>query len=91
VGLGRLCIIISIINGDTNVEAGRHMTGVYATNAAREALSPMYVFDSGAKLEQNFRVKTTWLDGLPVITGRFGCPELIEESRLLCEISKLDG
>jgi hypothetical protein len=56
------------------------VTGVYATNAAGEALPPMYIFDSGAKLEQNFRVKTTWLDGLPVIKGRFGCPELIEES-----------
>ena len=63
-----------------SVKAGRHVTGVYATNAAGEALPPMYIFDSGAKLEQNFRVKTTWLEGLPVIKGRFGCPELIEES-----------
>ncbi|KAI2492854.1 hypothetical protein MHU86_21695 [Fragilaria crotonensis] len=63
-----------------SVKAGRHVTGVYATNAAGEALPPMYIFDSGAKLEQNFRVKTKWLEGLPAIKGRFGCPELIEES-----------
>jgi len=35
----------------------------------------MYVFDSGAKHEQNFRVKVRWLDGLPMVMGRYGCPE----------------
>ncbi len=63
-----------------NVKAGRHVTGVYATNAAGKVLPPMYIFNTGAKLEQNFRVKTKWLKGLPTIKGRFGCPELIEES-----------
>ena len=62
------------------LKAGRYVTGVYATDAARETLPPMYIFDSGAKLEHNFRVKTKWLEGLPVVTGRFGCPDLIEES-----------
>ena len=34
VGLGRLCLIILIIRGcKRNVKAGRHVTGVYATNA----------------------------------------------------------
>ena len=64
-----------------SVKAGRHVTGAYATNAAGgDALPLMYIFDSGAKLEQNFRVKTKWLEGLPAIRGRFGCHELIEES-----------
>ena len=56
----------------------RHVTGVYATNAAGESLPPMYIFDSGAKFEDNFQVQMQWLDGLPSVTGRFGCPEEIE-------------
>jgi hypothetical protein len=62
------------------VKASRHVTGVYATNAAGEALPPMYIFDSCAKIDENFRVKLQWLDGLPTIIGRFGCPTRIESS-----------
>ena len=61
-----------------SVKSSRHVTGVYATNAAGESLPPMYIFDSGAKIEDNFQVRLQWLDGLPSITGRFGCPEQIE-------------
>ena len=43
------------------VKAGRHVTGVYATNAAGEALPPMYIFDSGATFDMNFRLKVSWL------------------------------
>lgn len=60
------------------VKAGRHVTGVYATNAAGEALPPMYIFDSSATMEKNFRVKVSWLEGLPTIEGRFGCPSRVE-------------
>ena len=60
------------------VKSSRHVTGVYATNAAGESLPPMYIFDSGAKFEDNFQVRMQWLDGLPSVTGRFGCPEQIE-------------
>ena len=60
------------------VKAGRHVTGVYATNADGEALPPFYIFDSMAKSEENFRVKMDWLVGLPSITGRFGCPTQVE-------------
>ncbi len=49
------------------VKPGRHVTGVYATNSAGEALPPIYIFDSGAKIESNYRVKMSWLEGLPVI------------------------
>ncbi len=49
------------------VKSSRHVTGVYATNAAGESLPLMYIFDSGAKIEENFRVKLQWLDGLPTI------------------------
>jgi hypothetical protein len=38
----------------------------------------MYIFDSGAKIESNDRVKMSLLEGLPVIEGRFGCPSRVE-------------
>jgi hypothetical protein len=38
----------------------------------------MYVFDSGAKNECNYGVKLSWLEGLPVVNQRFGCPERVE-------------
>ncbi|KAI2506187.1 hypothetical protein MHU86_8222 [Fragilaria crotonensis] len=60
------------------VKSGRHVTGVYATNAEGEALPPFYIFDSTAKTDENFRVKVDWLVGLPSIEGRFGCPTRIE-------------
>ncbi|KAI2494414.1 hypothetical protein MHU86_20097 [Fragilaria crotonensis] len=60
------------------VKAGRHITGVYATNAEGEALPPLYIFDSNAKSEDKFRVKMDWLKGLPSIEGRFGCPTRVE-------------
>jgi hypothetical protein len=62
------------------VKSSRHVTGVYATSAAGESIPPMYIFDSGAKIEDNFRVKMQWLDGLPTVTGRFGCPSIVESS-----------
>ena len=58
------------------VKPGRHVTGVYATNASGEALP--YIFDSGAKIETNYRVILSWLEGLPVVSGRFGCPDIVE-------------
>jgi hypothetical protein len=36
------------------VKSARHITGVYATNAAGEALPPFYIYDSSAKVEANF-------------------------------------
>jgi hypothetical protein len=60
------------------MKSARHVTGAYATNATGEALPPFYIFDSCAKLWENFRVKVEWLEGLPLVTGRFGCPTVIE-------------
>jgi hypothetical protein len=59
------------------VKSSRHVTGVYATNAAGEALPPMYIFDSGATKDENFRVKVEWVEGLPSIKGWFGSPTRI--------------
>ena len=38
----------------------------------------MYIFDSSATIEKNFCVKVSWLDGLPTVEGRFGCPSRVE-------------
>ena len=61
------------------MKSARHVTGAYATNSAGEALPPFYIFDSSAKLDENFWVMVGWLEGLPV-TGRFGCPTEVESS-----------
>ena len=37
------------------VKSSRHVTVVYATNAAGESLPPIYIFDSGAKIADNFK------------------------------------
>ncbi|KAI2497543.1 hypothetical protein MHU86_16946 [Fragilaria crotonensis] len=71
-----------------SVKSSRHVTGVYATNAAGEVLPPLFIFDSNAKTDENFRVKNSWLEGLPTITGRFGCPTLIESSSFYAVRSK---
>ena len=60
------------------VKLARHVTGCYATNSAGEALPPFYIFDSSAKNEDNFRVNTEWLVGLPTVVARYGCPTLVE-------------
>jgi hypothetical protein len=41
-------------------------------------LPPFYIFNSSAKSTENFRVKVSWLEGLPMVSGRFGCPTKIE-------------
>ena len=61
-----------------SVKSARHVTGAYATNATGEALPPFYIFDSCAKTSENFQVKVEWLVGLPSVTGRYGCPTIVE-------------
>ncbi len=60
------------------IKAGRHVTGVYATNAAGEVLPPMYIFDLSATIDANYWVRVSWLDGLPNVEGRFGCPSRVQ-------------
>jgi hypothetical protein len=38
----------------------------------------LYIYDSSAKSDENFRVKVCWLEGLPMVSGRYGCPKLVE-------------
>ena len=66
--------------GKRAVKSSRHVTGVYATNSAGEALPPMYIYDSSAKSAANFQVKTEWLEGLPTVVGKYGRPNLVENS-----------
>ncbi len=61
-----------------SVKSAQHVMGAYATNAAGEALPPFYIFDSCAKTSENFRVKVEWLVGLPSVTGRYGCPTIVD-------------
>ena len=65
-------------SGKRAVKNARHVTGVYATNAAGESLPPMYIFDSSCKNSANYQVKMDWLVGLPKVTGRYGRPTLTE-------------
>jgi hypothetical protein len=60
------------------VKQGQHVTGMHATNSAGKVLPPLYIFDSGAKIDSNYRAKLSWLEGLPVIEGRFGCLDRVE-------------
>jgi hypothetical protein len=60
------------------VKTARHVTEVYATNTAGEALTPFNIYDLSAKSDKNFRVKVCWLEGLPSVSEWYGCPILVE-------------
>jgi hypothetical protein len=71
------------------IKAGRHVTGVYATISAGELLPPMYIFDSSATIDKNFWVRVSWLDGLPEVQGRFGCPSRISSGSFVSNIERV--
>ena len=73
------------------VKAGRHVPSVYVTNAADGNRPSLYIFDSGAKIESNFRVELCWLHGLLTITGRFGCPDRIEQASFYSVQARVNG
>ena len=50
------------------------MTGIYGSNAAGEVMPPVYCFDSSAENNENFQVKPSWVEGLPQVRGKYGCP-----------------
>jgi hypothetical protein len=62
------------------VKSARHVTEAHATSTAGEALTPFYIYDSSAKSDDDFRVKVDWLVSLPTVSGRYGCPNLMESS-----------
>ncbi len=57
--------------GDLVVKSNRHTTGVYATNPF-EALPLLYICDTKAKKEKNYKIDPLWCKGLPVIEGKYG-------------------
>ena len=59
---------------ERSTRGNRHTTGIYAADAGGEILPPVYCFDSGAGNKENFQVKFAWVDGLPTVRGRYGCP-----------------
>ena len=72
----------SIRWGDPNLAKGsergtrgsRHTTGIYGTNGAGGAMSPIYCYYSSAGYEENFQIKPSWIEGLPKVRGTYGCP-----------------
>ena len=59
---------------ERGTRGSRHTTGIYGSNAAGEAMPPVYCFDSSAANIENYQVKSTWVDGLPKVRGKYGCP-----------------
>ena len=37
-------------------------------------MPPVYCFDSSAEKDVNFQVKPSWVEGLPKVRGKYGCP-----------------
>ena len=59
-------------SGEPVIKNSRHTTGVYTTNAAGEVLPPLYIFDSKAQDEKNYKIDLRACDGLPTVTGKYG-------------------
>ena len=47
---------------------------MYGTTGAYEVIPPLFIFDSKAKQVENQKIKTEWVEGLPRVRGRYGCP-----------------
>ena len=53
------------------MDGSQHITGVYSTTLAGEALPPLYIFESKAK-EENYAIDPAILVGLPTVRGKYG-------------------
>ena len=51
---------------------GCHTTGIYSTNADREALPPLYILDSKARYPEIFKIDARVAEGLPQVVGHYG-------------------
>ena len=70
--------------GGSTTRGSRHATRVYATTAAYEILSPpLFIFDTDAEKVDNYKVKCSWGEGLPLITGKFGLKDELQFSNFL--------
>ena len=52
----------------------RHNTVIYGSNAAGEFMPHIYCFGSSADNSENFQVKPNWVQGIPKVRGKYGCP-----------------
>ena len=59
--------------GGASTRGAHHVTAVHAVMAAYEVIPPMYIFDSKAEKSENYSQKASWVEGLPIVTGKFGC------------------
>ena len=59
-------------SGERTIESSRHTSGVYTTNLFGETLPPLYIIDSKAKNQENFKVDPRICLGLPEVIGRYG-------------------
>ena len=37
-------------------------------------MPPLYCFDSSAANEEHYQVQPEWIEGLPRVRGKYGCP-----------------
>ena len=58
--------------GGAATRGSRHTTGCYGTVANGESLPPLYIFDSKAFHEDNYKVKPDWCKNLPYVVGKWG-------------------
>ena len=59
--------------GQHGTHGARHTTGIYAFNASGKTLPPLYIFDSTAKDEEHFQMKSSWVKGLPMVNHEHVC------------------
>jgi len=74
--------------GGSSTRKKRHITWVYGSTASYEIIPPLYVCDSKAKKTDSQKVKANWVDGLPKVRGRYGCPTVEEYSSYVSVRSK---
>ena len=63
-------IILSILFASS--KRTRPSTRFQHTKTPLEVLPPLYIFDSEAENSENFKIKPSWVEGLPTVTGKFG-------------------
>ena len=57
-----------------STRGSRNTTWIYGSSAADEVMPPLYCFDSSAANEEHYQVQPEWVEGLPRVRGKYGCP-----------------
>ena len=74
----KVCLGLEQVNYAKGTEeanrVARHTTRIYISNAAYDVMPPIYFFISSADNSDNFQVKPTWVQGIPKVRGKYGCP-----------------